>query len=108
MVGDPAAAADDSLFDIGPVTGYNLNMIRYGDTVWAAWLGQGAPEASGVFVRQLAPTLGPIMKAPRSEEAAGNEAIPMVVRPGGGLTIAYSTGFRPRSRCGRSAPPAST
>lgn len=97
VTGDPALAPDDSSFSIGPVTGYNLNMIRYGDTVWAAWHGSGAtdPGASGIFVRQLAPTLGPIMKAPRSEEAAGNEAIPMVVRPGGGLTIAYSTGFPP-------------
>ncbi len=94
VTGDPAAAPDDNLFNIGAVTGYNLNMIRYGDTVWAAWLGKGNAE-SGIYVRQLAPTLGAIMKAPRSDEAAGNEAIPMVVRPGGGLTIAYSVGFPP-------------
>ncbi len=60
--------------------------------VYAAWYANGGvPGAQGILVRQIHPTLGPIVQAPGG--VTGNDqAIPLVTRPDGGVYLAYPRG----------------
>ena len=63
-----------------------------GGAVYAAWYANGATAgAQGTLVRQIHPTLGPVMLAPQAVTAS-DQSIAMVTRPDGGVYIAYPRG----------------
>ena len=60
--------------------------------VYAAWYANGGSAGTrGIFVRQLHPTLGPVMRAPGSL-ASPNQEVAMVTRADGGIYVAYPRG----------------
>ncbi|MFC6042113.1 hypothetical protein ACFP8W_09025 [Nocardioides hankookensis] len=89
-------AGGDQTFDV-PCCAYDMTMVRDGENVWMAWYANGTgASANGTFVRQIYPTLGPIIKAPGS--SVGGDSLPagrvaMVARAGGGVYLAYCTGY---------------
>lgn len=66
---NPDAAPADPGFDIASCCAYDVELARIPgtDAVYMAWVANGnTSDSLGVFVRQIAPTLGPITRAPRS------------------------------------------
>ena len=89
-------ADPDQTFDV-PCCAYDMTMVRDGGDVWMAWYANGTgAAANGTFLRQIYPTLGPIIKAPGS--SVGGDSLPvgrvaMAARAGGGVYLAYCTGY---------------
>jgi hypothetical protein len=87
----------DQSFTVGSCCTYYLAMVRDGDDVWLAWYGNGStPSTNGTFVRQILPTLGPVLKAPGSSQGTGSlptGKVALVARTGGGVYAAYCTGY---------------
>lgn len=87
----------DQEFSVASCCAYDMNMVRDGDDVWMSWYANGDTAATnGLFVRQILPVLGPIMKAPQSSD--GHDSLPtgrtaLVARTGGGVYAAYCTGY---------------
>ena len=86
----------DQTFTV-PCCAYSLALARDGDNVWLGWYGNGGSAASnGTFVRQIYPTVGPIIKAPGSSD--GTDSLPtgrvaLAARTGGGVYAAYCVGY---------------
>lgn len=76
---------------------YHLSMVRDGDSVWLGWYADSSnPDYDGTFVRQIYPTVGPVMKAPGSSVGADSTAtgrVALVARDGGGVFAAYCVGY---------------
>lgn len=88
----------DSTYTIDSCCTYATTLARDGDAVWLAYAGNGeTPATAGIFVKQLLPTVGDTIKAPRSSEGTDNltpsQATAFVARPGGGLYAAYCIGY---------------
>jgi hypothetical protein len=90
-------ATADQMFALEGCCAYNMSMVRDGDNVWAAWYANGSSATNnGTFVRQIYPTLGPIIKAPGS--SIGADSLPsgpvaLAARVGGGVYAAYCVGY---------------
>ncbi len=72
---------------------YDMTLATDGTgAVYAAWYSNGGvPGAQGTLVRQLYPTLGPVVQAPGG--VTGNDqGMAMVTRPDGGVYLAYPRG----------------
>jgi hypothetical protein len=79
-------------FDVPPCCAYDMSLAVDGSgAVYAAWYSNGSSGIHGTLVRQIHPTLGPIMQAPGGIEA-NDQAIAMVARPDGGIYLAYPRG----------------
>jgi hypothetical protein len=89
----------------GPVQGFtaatcciqDLSLVQENGVVWAAWYANGTGADQGVLVRQLHPSLGPVLQAPGSVTGGSSlppdQAVAMVARPGGGVYLAYKRGY---------------
>lgn len=85
-------------FAVPACCAYDLSLVQQDGAVWAAWYANGSAAADqGVFVRQLHPTLGPVLQAPGSVSGGSSlpadQAVAMVARPGGGVHVAYKVGY---------------
>jgi hypothetical protein len=89
-------------FNVNACCAYDMSLASDGANVWAAWYANGtAAVDQGVFVRQIYPTLGPVIQAPGSVSSFGGspgslgtgQAVAMVYRPGNGLYLAYLKGY---------------
>jgi hypothetical protein len=90
-------ADPDQTFDVSGCCTYDMTMVRDGENVWMAWYANGGSAATnGTFVRQIYPTQGPIIKAPGSSVGADSISVgrvAMAARAGGGVYLAYCTGY---------------
>jgi hypothetical protein len=85
-------------FDVGACCAYDMSLVNDGNVVYAAWYANGsAPTTQGVFVRQLYPTLGPVLQAPDSVTSGSSlptgQAVAMAARAGGGVYVSYLKGY---------------
>lgn len=92
------AAAEDGAYTSASCCLYDTQLVNSGDAVWMAWYANGSTEATnGIFVQQVHPTAGPVLKAPGSSVGAdslsADQAVAMVARPGGGVVLAYKMGY---------------
>ncbi len=80
-------------FDTPACCAYDISLATDGTgAVYAAWYSNGGtPGAQGTLVRQIHPTVGPVVQAPGGIEA-NDQAIGMVTRPDGGVYLAYPRG----------------
>lgn len=103
----PDAAPADPGFDISDCCAYDVELARVPgtDAVWMAWIANGRTEDSlGVFVRQIAPTLGPVTRAPRSvttyegtpSMSSFNGGLGLVATTDGDLYVTYPVGYPTR------------
>lgn len=88
----------DSVYTAASCCLYETQLVNSGDAVWMAWYANGSTDATnGVFVKQIYPADGPVMKAPGSsaggDSLSADQAIAMVARPGGGVVVAYKLGY---------------
>lgn len=93
-----SAASDDSLYTAPGCCVYDTTLVSSGGAVWMGWYANGSDAGNnGVFVRQVYPTAGPVLKAPSSSDGASSlstdQRLAMVARPGGGVVVAYKTGY---------------
>lgn len=93
-----SAAADDAVHTSASCCLYDTQLVSSGDAVWMAWYANGSTaETNGVFVKQVHPAAGPVLKAPGSSvgtsSLSADQAIAMVARPGGGVVLAYKMGY---------------
>ncbi|GAA4117600.1 hypothetical protein GCM10022215_18460 [Nocardioides fonticola] len=68
-IASAATSPDDPFFDIDTCCAYDVELARVPgtDTVYLSWFANGTtPTSEGTFIRQIAPTVGPIQRAPRS------------------------------------------
>lgn len=88
----PETPADQG-FSIPGGSLLHTTLVQQGGNVWAAWYDQG--DNNGVFVRQIHPAIGPVIKAPgqTADTLNPDQAIPMVVRPDGSIVMAYCIGY---------------
>ncbi|RYC11130.1 hypothetical protein [Nocardioides zhouii] len=96
--GTVSAAPDDGVYTSPACCLYDTQLVNSGDSVWMAWYANGGSEAtSGVFVQQVHPSVGAVVKAPGSsvggDSLSSDQAIAMVARPGGGVVLAYKLGY---------------
>jgi hypothetical protein len=80
-------------FDTPACCVYDMSLATDGSgAVYAAWYSNGGvPGAQGILVRQIHPTLGPVVQAPGG--VTGNDqAMALVTRPDGGVYLAYPRG----------------
>lgn len=92
-------APTDATYDFGDCCLYYSSLARVGDEVWAAFTANGDDAAhAGVFVKQLLPTVGETLKAPRStvgdtdDFLMASQATPFLTR-GSDLLTAYCLGY---------------
>lgn len=93
-----SAASDDALYTAPGCCVYDTTLVNSGDAIWMGWYANGSDAANnGVFVRQVYPTTGPVLKAPSSSDGASSlstgQRLAMVARPGGGVAVAYKVGY---------------
>lgn len=77
---------------------WHTQLVNSGDAVWMLTYVDGSSEASeGIFAQQIHPTVGAVMKAPGSTTGGDSlnpdQTIAAVARPGGGIVVAYKTGY---------------
>lgn len=99
------ASAPDAVFTSASCCRYDTTLVNVGDTVWAAWYGNGSTvDTVGTFVQQVYPTPGPVLKAPGSSEgldgSSADQSIAFVARPGGGAVVAYRMGYPTANKIG--------
>jgi len=86
----------DQSFNVASCCAYDMAMVRSGNQVWVGWYANGSSAATnGTFVRQIAPTLGPILRAPGSSVGTSSvptERVALAARAGGGVYVAYCSG----------------
>ncbi|RYB94106.1 hypothetical protein EUA93_06950 [Nocardioides oleivorans] len=92
------AAADDSAYTAPACCLYDTQLVNSGDAIWMTWYSNGTGEPNnGIFVQQVYPTAGPVLKAPGSsvggDSLAADQAVAVVARPGGGVVLAYKLGY---------------
>ena len=80
-------------FDTPACCAYDMSLAVDGSgAVYAAWYSNGGTAgAQGTLVRQIHPTLGPVMLAPGAVEG-NDQTMAMVTRPDGGVYLAYPRG----------------
>ncbi|WP_109505242.1 hypothetical protein [Nocardioides speluncae] len=92
----------DERHNVGSGSIYHTTLIRDGSKVYAAWYANGsAASKQGIFVKQIEPTVGPTIKAPKSTVTfAGKPSslepggpVAMVRRTTGGVYLAYCVGY---------------
>jgi hypothetical protein len=93
-----SSAPDDAVYTASGCCLYDTQLVNSGDTVWMAWYANGSTaDNNGVFVRQVYPSAGPVLKAPGSSDGtsslAADQRVAMVARPGGGVVLAYKLGY---------------
>lgn len=111
VVADPGTPEEDPSFTMTAGTSVcdvELARVPGTDDVWMSWfaLSTSTPGERGVFVRQVAPTLRPVQRAPQSvtryqgtDYATQFSSPPaLVARPGGSVHVAYPVGYPSRSR----------
>lgn len=118
-VGDPEAAADDQRTGVDQCCVYDAELARVPgtDEVWASWVANGrTPTSLGVFVQRVAPTLGPVLRAPRSvvdyegtESTSTLSGSAPLLATADGVFVAYPVGYPTREylavwRVGEAAP----
>jgi hypothetical protein len=92
-------STDDAHASAGPGNYYwHTQLVNSGDAVWMLTYVDGTTEASeGIFAQQVYPTAGPVLKAPGSTTGGDSlnpdQTIAAVARPGGGVVVAYKTGY---------------
>ncbi len=96
--GTVSAAPEDGVYTSPACCLYDTQLVNSGDSVWMAWYANGGSDAtSGVFVQQVHPSAGPVLKAPGSsvggDALSSDQAVAMVARPGGGVVLAYKLGY---------------
>jgi hypothetical protein len=77
---------------------FHTQLVNSGDAVWMLTYVDGNSEASeGIFAQQIYPTVGAVLKAPGSTTGGDSlnpdQTIAAVARPGGGVVVAYKTGY---------------
>ena len=77
---------------------FHTQLVNSGDAVWMLTYVLGNSEASeGIFAQQIHPTVGAVLKAPGSTTGGSSlnpdQTIAAVARPGGGVVVAYKTGY---------------
>jgi hypothetical protein len=85
-------------FDVADCCAYDMTLVQDNGVVWAAWSNNGDTEdSSGIFVRTVYPSLGPVSKAPGSSTTSGYlqlaQAVAMSARNGGGVYLSYCKGY---------------
>jgi hypothetical protein len=85
-------------FEVGDCCAYDMTLAQDNGVVWAAWSANGDTDSTrGIFVRQIYPTLGATLKAPKSSTNDGYlqlaQGVAMTVRSGGGTYLTYCTGY---------------
>jgi len=95
----------DHTYTFGDCCTYETSLTRDGDQVWMSFAANGGTAATqGQFVKQLLPTEGPTIKAPRSSQGRYSltpmQATALATRPGGGTYLAYCIGYPTCSRIG--------
>lgn len=97
----PGTATPDASTAVSHCCAYHTSLVQSGGSVWMAWYANGhTADSEGVMVRQVHPTLGPLLLAPggirptgsQYDSFAPSQAVPLVARPGGGVVAAYCTG----------------
>jgi hypothetical protein len=92
-------------FTVEGCCAFNLAVVNDGGTVGAAWYANGTPPAGqGTFVRELYPTLGPVLQAPGSVTAGNShnpgQPVALAARSGGGVFVAYLVGWPGATKIG--------
>lgn len=77
---------------------WHTQLVNSGDTVWMVTYVDGTSDATeGIFAQQVYPTAGPVLKAPGSTVGGSSlnpdQTVAAVARPGGGVVVAYKTGY---------------
>ena len=63
-------------FEVGDCCAYDMTLAQDNGVVWAAWSANGDTDSTrGIFVRQIYPTLGVVLKAPKSSTNDGYLAL---------------------------------
>lgn len=98
-------AAPDAEFTSPSCCRYDTSLVNVGDTIWAAWYGNGSTEDTvGTFVQQVYPSAGPVLKAPQSSDGlsglSSDQTVAIVARPGGGAVVAYRIGYPTSDKIG--------
>ncbi len=87
----------DGSFSVPGASLFDTTMVRDGSTVWIGWFAYGSTAATtGVFVRQILPSLGPVLKAPGSSQGTDTlklGRVALAARAGGGVYEAYCVGY---------------
>jgi hypothetical protein len=87
----------DSVYTQTGASLYDSTMVRSGNAVWIAWFSYGNSAANtGVFVKQIYPTVGPALKAPGSSHGTNTletGPVALAARAGGGVYAAYCKGY---------------
>lgn len=96
--GTVSSAPEDGGYTSPSCCLYDTQLVSSGDTVWMGWYANGSSEdTNGVFVQQVYPSAGPVLKAPGSsvggDSLSTDQAVAMVARPGGGVVLAYKLGY---------------
>jgi hypothetical protein len=109
-VADPEAASADQETGVDRCCVYDAELARVPgtDEVWASWVANGGTSTSlGVFVQRVAPTFGPVLRAPRSVvDYEGTESMsPLsgsapLVATADGVYVAYPVGYPTRQYVG--------
>ena len=77
---------------------WHTQLVNSGDTVWMMTYVDGTSAATdGIFAQQVYPTVGAPLKAPGSSVGSDSlnpdQTVAAVARPGGGVMVAYKTGY---------------
>ena len=77
---------------------YQASVVSDGSNAWAAWYQLGPTAGStGIFVKQIYPTVGATQKAPGSSHGAlmvqPDSRVALAARAGGGVFAAYCVGY---------------
>ena len=92
-------APPDGTASVGPGNYYwHTQLVNSGDAVWMLTYVDGTSDATeGIFAQQVYPTAGPVLKAPGSTVGGSSlnpdQTVAAVARPGGGVVVAYKTGY---------------
>ena len=92
-VGTPVAS-----FAVAECCVYDMTLAYDNGVVWAAWSANGSSDAGrGIFVREIYPALGAVIKAPKSSTSQGYlqlaQGVAMTARNGGGTYLTYCAGY---------------
>ncbi|WP_151082263.1 hypothetical protein [Nocardioides cynanchi] len=87
----------DGSFSVPGASLYDTTMVRDGSNVWIGWFAYGSTAATtGIFARQILPSVGPVLKAPGSSQGTNTlklGRVALAARAGGGVYEAYCVGY---------------
>ena len=92
------SSVDGSYTDSQMASLYAASVVSDGSNVWAAWYQLGPTAGStGIFVKQIYPTVGATQKAPGSSHGTSmvqpDSRVALAARAGGGVFAAYCVGY---------------